>query len=338
MTRSLRPAPLPVVPPHDPSSQERPLQAAPPARDAFRSSGQSPGGPPRTRSLHLIGPGAVGRSFLQQLGALPVKVVAISDRTATVFDRGGVPVESLLAHKAAGGALQNWLRAEAIPTELAVRLVGADLVVDCTASSASGTQEALARGRAALQNGAHLFLCAKNALAAAAPEWLLGPWAGRVGIHAVLGGAGRQLVAELPELREHCRGLALVGNVTTTVVIEAIERGASIEAGIAAAQARGLLEPDPSLDLDGSDAATKLRAVWGAVFAERGGAVPDAAAVARQDLRTLDVAVLRERAARGATTRLVARGTRAGDDLRVRFEELPIGSPLAAPPDRVVYG
>ena len=32
------------------------------------------------------------------------------------------------------------------------------------------------------------------------------------------------------------------------------------------------------------------------------------------------------------------RGSRNGGDLRVRFEELPAGSPLVAPPDRVVYG
>ncbi|MEO6593907.1 MAG: hypothetical protein ABIP94_04050, partial [Planctomycetota bacterium] len=60
----------------------------------FRSSGQSPGtrlpgAPPR--SLHLIGPGQVGRAFLRQIAALPVAVVAVSDSTATVFDRRGLP-------------------------------------------------------------------------------------------------------------------------------------------------------------------------------------------------------------------------------------------------------
>jgi homoserine dehydrogenase len=157
-------------------------------------------------------------------------------------------------------------------------------------------------------------------------------------VHAVFGGAGQALVRELPELRADCEALALVGNATSTVLIEAIERGVTLTAGIAAAQARGLLEPDPTLDLDGSDAATKLRAVWGVVFGDRGSELPAFARIERQDIRSLDLDLVRARVARGATTRLVARGSRGGADLRVAFEELPLGSPLAAPADRVVYG
>lgn len=323
---------LPRVSAHD----DTPPPASP-AADAFRSSGQSPGTPGAPRTLHLVGPGEVGRSFLQQCARLPARVVAISDSTATVFDRGGLPLQALLAHKAAGGSLVSWPRAEAIPTELAVRIVGADVVVDATPTREQDTAAAVQRVRAALQHGAFVALSGKNALAAAAPEWLLGAHRGRVGIHAVLGGAGQSLVRELPELREHCRGFALVGNVTTTVLIQAIERGASLAEGIDEAKARGLLEPDPTLDLDGSDAATKLRCVWGAVFGNSWLATPGAERIVREDVRALDVDVVRARASSGATTRLVARGSRAGTGLRVSFEEVPPGSPLACPPDRVVY-
>lgn len=298
----------------------------------FRSSGQSPGRP----TLHLVGPGAVGRAFLAQCRALPILVVAASDSTATVYDRTGLDVDALVAHKANGGALAALPGAEQIPADVAIDVVGARFVVDATPSDAAGAPAALRRAEAALRGGAFVALCGKNALAAAPADWLVGPFRGRIGIQAVLGGAGRQLVRELPELRQRCRGLCLVGNVTTTVVLQAIEAGASLEAGIAQAQARGLLEPDPTADLDGSDAATKLAAVAGAVFGAPGPA-RDVARIPRQDLRTLDPALVRARAARGATTRLVARGDRAGD-LRLAYEEVPLGSPLAAPPDRVVYG
>jgi len=290
------------------------------------------------RTLHLVGPGRVGRAFLQQLGDLPLRLVAVSDASGTVFDRAGIGIDALVAHKAAGGALATLPRAEPIPTELAIRIVAADIVVDATPSDAGSTAAAVQRGRAALQSGAFLALSGKNAFAAQAPEWLLGAFRGRVGVHAVLGGAGQQLVRELPELRAHCRALALVGNVTTTTIVEAIEGGASLAEGLAAARARGMLEPDPTLDLDGSDAATKLRAVWGAVFGESWTQPVPLERIAREDLRALDPAVVRERAARGSTTRLVARGSRGGGDWCVQFEELPIGSPLAAPADRVVYG
>lgn len=306
----------------------------------FRSSGQSPGEDPlqstaSPRTVHLIGPGQVGRAFLRRASALPVTVVAISDSTATVFDKRGLDVEAVLAHKAKA-PLAWWPRAEAIPTELAIAVVGADIVVDATPTDAAGTAAAVERGRAALRSGAFLCLCAKNALAAS-PGWLLGAHRGRVGIDAVLGGTGQKLVGELDELRAHCRSLSLVGNVTTTVIVQAIERGASVQAGIDEARARGLLEADPTCDFDGSDAATKLVAVWGAVFGD-GGKPPAVDAVRRDDVRDLDPRLVQARARRGATTRLIARGSRNGDDLRVRFEELPAGSPLAAPPDRVVYG
>jgi homoserine dehydrogenase len=287
--------------------------------------------------VHLIGPGQVGRAFLRRARSLPVSVVAISDSTATVFDRAGLDVEAVLAHKAKA-PLARWPRAEAIPTEIAISVVGADIVVDATPTDSSGTAAAVERGRAALRHGAFLCLCAKNALAAASPEWLLGASRGRVGIDAVLGGTGQKLVRELDELREHCRGLCLVGNVTTTVIVQAIEGGASVEAGIDEARARGLLEADPTRDFDGSDAATKLVAVWGAVFGDSKRPVPPVEAVRREDVRDLDASVVQARARCSATTRLVARGGRNGDDLRVQFEELPAGSPLAAPPDRVVYG
>ncbi|MBL8756104.1 MAG: hypothetical protein JNK15_22615, partial [Planctomycetes bacterium] len=145
-------------------------QFAPPSGDPFHSSGQSPG----VRTLHLLGPGAVGRAFLHQLDALPVRVVALSDSTATVFDRDGLATDGIVRHKAAGGALASLPRAERIPSDLAVRIVAADIVVDCTPTRADDTAAAVARGRAALQNGAFLALCGKNALAAQVPEWLLG--------------------------------------------------------------------------------------------------------------------------------------------------------------------
>jgi homoserine dehydrogenase len=317
------------------------------SRDPFHASGQSPGPSIRPangttaavqRTLHLVGPGRVGRALLPLVRKLPLRIVAWSDRSATVFDRSGLPLPALLAHKQAGLPLRTWSGAETIPTELAVRLVAADIVVDATPTDDDGTAAALARASAALHNGAFLALCSKSALAAAAPVWLLGPHASRIGIHGVLGGAGQSLVRELPELRRSCAEVALVGNVTSTVLLQSLERGDSVAQGIAEAQARGLLEADPTRDLDGSDAATKLRAVWGAVFGELGGNLPTPVDVHCEDLRSLDAEVLRARAARGATTRLVARGSRAGGDLRVRFEELPLGSPLAAPPDRVLYG
>ncbi|MCB9878293.1 MAG: hypothetical protein H6835_11905 [Planctomycetes bacterium] len=313
--------------------------AAAPSRDAFHSSGQSPGDSPgRAPRLHLVGPGQVGRAFLEQLGDRAVRVVACSDSTGTTYSRDGLDTAAVLEHKRAGRPLRDLPGAESIPTELAIRVVAADVVVDATPSDEAAADAAVQRGNAALQIGAALVACSKVALARVAPRWLAAGTRQRVGLDAVLGGAGAALLRELDELRRDCQGLALVGNVTTTAIVTAIERGASLDEGIAEAQRLGYLEPDGHSDLDGSDAAKKLLVVFGAVFGESWQHPPALAAVQREHVRALDPDVLRERAARGATTRLVARADRLGRALSVAFEELPLGAPLAAPPDRVVYG
>lgn len=307
--------------------------AAAASNDAFLSSGLSPGA-----TVHLIGPGQVGRAFLQQHQNANLRLVAVSDRSGTVFNKQGLSPAAIATHKAAGVPLLSLPAAEAIPTELAIRLVSADIVVDATPSTASDTDAAVQRGRAALQCGASLVLCSKNGLAEAAADWLQPATRARIGVNAVLGGTGGQLLRELDELQSHCQSLALVGNVTTTAIITAVEHGASIAEGIRAAQQLGFLEPDATLDLDGSDAATKLLCVWSAVFGSTFCRSKSLSAVRREDVRDLQPALLQERARRGCTTRLIARGSRSGDDLQVTFEELPLGSPLAAPSDRVVYG
>ncbi len=303
----------------------------------FASSGQSPGSAGPIVRLHLVGVGKVGQEFLARTAELPARVVAVSDSSGTLYDRRGVAVDALLAHKRTGGRVADLPGAEAINTELAISLVGADVLVDATPTDGAGTEQAVARVRTALRLGAFTVLSGKNALAACAAEWLTTGSRRHLGIDAVLGGTGRQLLRELDELRVGCERVALVGNVTSTLLIEAIERGQSLQQGIAAARERGLLESDPTCDLDGSDAATKLVCVTGAVFGESFVRPPVPAAVPRQDLRELDVELLRQRFRRGATTRLVARGDRHGA-LQVTFEEVPTGSPLAAPADRVVYG
>lgn len=322
------------------------------ARDTtgFASSGQSPGRTPgyaglpgQTNlsasprpTLHLLGVGKVGAEFLRQLAAVPVQLVAVSDRSGTAYARAGLDPAAVRAHKLGGQPIAEWPHAETIPTELAIGLCAADVVVDATPTDQASAAAAVCRVQAALRIGAQVALCGKNALAAQAAAWLGGATRRRLGIDAVLGGAGAQLVRELDELRAHCQRLALVGNVTTTVVVETIERGGSFADGLQAARARGLLESDPTCDVDGSDAATKLVCVHGAVFGDAFVRAVPVADVPRQDLRELDPELLRARHRAGQTTRLVARAERGGP-LRVGYEAVPVGSPLAAPPDRVVY-
>ena len=123
------------------------------------------------------------------------------------------------------------------------------------------------------------------------------------------------------------RAVSGVFTSTATVVIEAVERGATIEEGIREAQALGIAEADPAYDVDGWDSAVKLCAL-ATVLLGRALSVAD---VRREGIRTIDAAGIRAAKLRGAPIRLVGRVEVDGDRVsaRVGLEEVAAGSALA---------
>ena len=294
------------------------------------TTGNSSSGPSPT--LHLLGLGKVGQAVLEQLEGSPTLLLAATDSSATRHDRRGLVPSELLRAKRSKIPLVAFPGAEQLPLHLVLGLSRAEIVVDALPSTPLGGLAALERCRAVLRSGKKLVLASKDALAVGAESLLGEANVGRIGIQAALGGTGQALLAELGDLRAKCEEIAIVANASTTELILALEQGLALEEGIARCQARGVLESDPTLDLDGTDAATKLAIVARAVF----GLPVHAAAVPRQDARGLDPALVRARRLVGASTRLVGRATRDGR-VQVSYEELPLGSVLRVPSDRVVY-
>jgi homoserine dehydrogenase len=122
-------------------------------------------------------------------------------------------------------------------------------------------------------------------------------------------------------------GFRGVVNSTTNVLLSAIEGDEPYDAALLRMQQAGVAEADPSLDVEGWDAAAKTAAlanVW--LDADTTPlAIPRAAVLASTAERA--------RAARAAGRRLklVARATRAGGrvDAAVELQELPADDPLA---------
>ncbi|KAI9011605.1 homoserine dehydrogenase [Hyaloraphidium curvatum] len=107
------------------------------------------------------------------------------------------------------------------------------------------------------------------------------------------------------------RGLV---NSTTSVILEAIEAGSSFEDGIKIAQDRGVAEADPSLDIDGFDAAVKVVAIAN-VLMDADLRVSD---VEVTGIRGIDVNAVREAAQAGTPMRIVATVERIGDSVKGR--------------------
>lgn len=300
-------------------------QPVPPTEgvDAYCSSGPSP----TPLHLHLLGVGAVGRALLTLLGPRE-RLVGASDSSGTALDPWGLSPRVLHERKGAGTqviAIAEFPDTWPGDTEPSA---GADVVIDATPTRLDRGRTDAARIRSWLSRGQSVVLASKHALAAD-PELLAHP---RIGANGVLGGTGARLQASLSTLRLHWTDVALAGNASTTTIITCIEQGGSFADGLAEAAARGVLEPDPELDLRGHDAAVKLALVAGALQ----GTPYDVAEVAVQDLRSVSESDIRSTAQAGRTTRLVGRADRSGT-LSLRYEALDLDDPLAVAGDAVAY-
>ena len=129
----------------------------------------------------------------------------------------------------------------------------------------------------------------------------------------------------LPLARIH--GVTGVFTSTATVVLEAVERGGSIDDGIREAQSLGIAEADPTYDVDGWDSAVKLCALSNVIL-ERALRPNE---VHREGIRTLDADAVRTAKRDGHPYRLVGRVAVEQDAIvaRVAPEQVPASSPFA---------
>ena len=197
----------------------------------------------------------------------------------------------------------------------------ADVVFEAIALDPHHGQPALDYLREALEHGAHAISANKGPVVHGYHELRrLAVERGRRYLFesAVMDGAPVfSLVRECLPLA----GLAAVRGIftsTTTVVLEAIEEGASLAEGVARAQAMGIAEADPSYDVDGWDSAVKLCAVGNVLL---GGDIRPAD-VAREGIRALGAGDIRRARDEGAPLRLVGEVSR-GSDGKVRARVAP---------------
>lgn len=118
-------------------------------------------------------------------------------------------------------------------------------------------------------------------------------------------------------------------NGTCNVVLTLMERdGVSFDAALHEAQAAGFAEADPSLDIDGWDAAQKLVVLTALAF----GVWVPVSDVRVRGIRDVTPARLARARSRGRVLRLVATAERCAGRLSLAVEprELPLDHPLAA--------
>jgi homoserine dehydrogenase len=278
---------------------------------------------PRVRNLAVIGLGNVGTALVallqeraeqvrRELG-LDLRLTGVMSRSlGMVADPDGLDLDAVAAGEIPPGtpydvgAVGRWLDRCA-----------ADVLVELSPVDLASGQPAIDFLRAALARGVHGVTANKGPVVHAYRE--LDALAREHGVRFRFEAATADCLPVYSLYREslplerptRVRGLV---NGTTSVILEAIEAGGSYDDGVAEAQRRGIAEADPSLDVDGYDAAVKLVAIANVLM----DADLRLADVDVTGIRGLDPDEVRGAAAAGTPIRLVAVVERRDGAVRAR--------------------
>ena len=204
------------------------------------------------------------------------------------------------------------------------------VVIETTTLDVARGEPATSHVRTALAGGAHVITANKGPVAFAYRS--LARAAERAGRRFLFEGAVMDGVPVFNLARETLPAVQVIGfrgivNSTTNYILTAMENGQGLAAALAEMQARGIAEADPSLDLDGWDAAAKAAALANVLFDAR--ITPHD--VERRGLTTEAGRDAIEARKAGRRLKLVASGRRQGREVtaRVRCEALPDDDLLA---------
>jgi homoserine dehydrogenase len=244
-------------------------------------------------------------------------------RAADVMESGG----ALHAHRAGveiltGGALELIDRLSGVADDGSAGRV----LIETTPLDVHTGQPAVNHVERALERGLHVVTANKGPVAIKWRE--LDRAARERGVSFLFEGAVMDGIPVFNFVRETLPAVTITGfrgvlNSTTNHIITALEDGGEFGPALEAMQQAGIAEADPSLDVDGWDAAAKAAALANVLMA----ANLTPAAVVRTGIRGLSGADVRAAVARGARIRLIASAGAAG--ARVEPVALPEADPLA---------
>jgi homoserine dehydrogenase len=290
--------------------------------------------------LALVGFGHVGRRFARLLEErrdwlsldydLDCRIVGIATRRhGSVFRQAGVDAVAAAVSIEGGRPLSESGAAPAGDSlDIISRLAQSDaplkVLVETTTLDITAGQPAINYVRAALQAGCHVVTANKGPAAFAFEE--LSALAYDRDASFLFEGAVMDGVPIFNLARETLPAVEITGfrgvvNSTTNHILSALEDGDGYDAALQRMQDMGVTEADPSLDVDGWDAAAKTAALANVLMRAR--MTPQA--VDREGIGPATARLAMAAKARGARVRLVAsaRRTPQGVQTSVRPVELP---------------
>jgi len=279
--------------------------------------------------LAIIGYGNVGRALARLVRAkrreFPFTIAGIHTlRHGTAVDAAGL---------AASVLDQAEFGPPAASVEEFLDAARAAVAVELTTLNPSTGEPAIGHIRAALARRMHVVTANKGPIAHA--YGALSEEAAQAGVALRFESSVMDGAPVFNLWRHSMPGVKVLGftgvlNSTSKVVIQAMQRGGSMEKGLAEARRLGITEGDGSYDLEGWDSAAKTAALANVLMNAR--TTPQL--VSARGITRLTTERVMEMARGGKTVRLVSRGRRTsgGVSLRVRAEVLDRTDILACTP------
>jgi len=290
----------------------------------------------------LIGLGNIGRNLLDILihrseairdrYGLTFRLVGAADSSGALTDATGIDMAALRDLKAAGGGISAMPGAQAgLHARELVKAVQAELLVDASPTNLTDGEPGMTCTRLALEQGWHVVAANKGALVLAYQE--LTRFAADRGRSLLFSGT---VAGGLPTVNIGVRDLAgsgvlkvegIFNGTTNYILTRMLEGQIPYREALRGAQEAGIAEADPTLDVDGYDAASKLVIIANSVL----GRPTTLADVEIEGIRQIGLERLTRAREDGRVIKPLAVAELKGDDyaLRVAPVALPERHPLA---------
>jgi homoserine dehydrogenase len=222
--------------------------------------------------LVIVGFGIVGQSFARLLlsrsadlytqhGIKP-RIVACADKGGAVTDPGGLDLRRLVEAKKGMGTVGAYETARTNFDALQIiEKVDAEVMLECTPTDLSNAEPATSHITAAMRSGKHVISVNKGPLALAFPSLIeLANYNGVIFRFSGTVGGGTPILEFAKRCLKGDRILSFRGilNGTTNYILTSMDGGLTYESALKDATEKGYAETDPSLDVNGLDAAAKL--------------------------------------------------------------------------------
>jgi homoserine dehydrogenase len=276
--------------------------------------------------LALTGFGNVGRGVAHLLDqnaeeyerryGVHFALTGVADRAGAAVDRDGLdPAELLRAKREHGTVAAARGGQHGLAGNHFLDQAGASVLIEGASTNFTDAEPGIGYARGALERNMDVVLASKGALvldfdglmAQAQRAGLMILYSGTIGAPIpILELADRALVGVAIEALEG------IVNATANQILTVMAGGASYDEGVRAAQEAGVAETDPTLDVDGWDAAAKAVILARSLFH----APLTLENVQREGIRSISIADLESARAAGETYKLIARIWREGDSVK----------------------